>query len=306
MLTSISVRTRIIVLALIPVLGFVTNGLTYISGERDVGAAFDTFKQSATLADASRDFKSAIAAVRIIVKDFSANPSDNLVVSFDASACARGGEPRHHRRLDRPQPRRKHRGPAQGHHGTAQYLHRPGARPEDPRLRRNLGTYARTCANAGNAVERIINENMTWVAEADASKLMMTLMLMRELEAEYRLTQSDLTKQQFFVAYKKFTDTFALIDGTPEMKDALEHEVKTYADTFAKWIDGYDRVQPLRAVIDIDSQNMLPRADDIIERATRARGRGIRRPDRVAGRIPAPASSRSASPWSRSASVSVG
>ncbi len=60
---------------------------------------------------------------------------------------------------------------------------------------------------AGNAVERIINENMTWVAEADARKLMMTLLLMREFEAEYRLNQSDLTKQQFFATYKKFTDT---------------------------------------------------------------------------------------------------
>ena len=28
-----------------------------------------------------------------------------------------------------------------------------------------------------------------------------------------------------------------------------------------------DRVQPLRALIDIDSQNMLPRADEIIARA---------------------------------------
>ena len=83
LLTSISVRTRIIVLALIPVVGFLANGLTYVSGEGDVGTAFETVKHSATLADASRDFKSAIAAMRIIVKDFSANPSDNLVVSFE-------------------------------------------------------------------------------------------------------------------------------------------------------------------------------------------------------------------------------
>ena len=92
---------------------------------------------------------------------------------------------------------------------------------------------------AGNAVERIINENMTWLAETDAGKLMMALLIMRHYEAEYRLNPSELTKQQFLAGYKKFTDTFALIDGTPEMKDSLEHEVKTYADTFAQWIDGY-------------------------------------------------------------------
>ena len=83
LLTSISVRSRIVVLALIPVVGFLANGLTYVSGEGDVGTAFDTVKRSAGVADASRDFKSAISAIRIIVKDFNVNPSPNLVVSFE-------------------------------------------------------------------------------------------------------------------------------------------------------------------------------------------------------------------------------
>ena len=43
--------------------------------------------------------------------------------------------------------------------------------------------------------------------------------------------------------------------------------MKTYAETFEKWVEGYDRVRPLRAVIDIDSQRMLPRADEIIQYA---------------------------------------
>jgi methyl-accepting chemotaxis protein len=63
LLTSISVRTRIVVLALIPVVGFLANGLTYFSGEGDVGTAFETVKHSTGLADTSRDFKSAIASI---------------------------------------------------------------------------------------------------------------------------------------------------------------------------------------------------------------------------------------------------
>src|SRR4029077_5403399 len=51
LLTSVSVRSRIVVLALIPVVGFLANGLTYVSGEGDVGTAFDTVNQSAGLAD---------------------------------------------------------------------------------------------------------------------------------------------------------------------------------------------------------------------------------------------------------------
>jgi methyl-accepting chemotaxis protein len=83
MLASYSVRTRIVVLALIPVAGFLANGLTYVSGEGDVGRAFGTVTQSSALADSSRDFKSAVAAMRIIVKDFSVTPDNNLVMSFE-------------------------------------------------------------------------------------------------------------------------------------------------------------------------------------------------------------------------------
>jgi methyl-accepting chemotaxis protein len=48
------------------------------------------------------------------------------------------------------------------------------------------------------------------------------------------------------------------------MKTSLEEQVKTYADTFERWVEAHDRVRPLRSIIDIDNQNMLPRADDII------------------------------------------
>ncbi len=83
LLTSVSARTRIVVLAMIPVVGFLANGLTYVSGEGEVASAFETVNRSGALADASRDFKSSVSAMRIIVKDFSITPSDNLVASFE-------------------------------------------------------------------------------------------------------------------------------------------------------------------------------------------------------------------------------
>ncbi len=267
LLTSISVRTRVIVLALIPVVGFLANGLTYFSGEGAVGTAFETVKHSGTLAGASRDFKSAIASLRIIVKDFSANPSDNLVINFEQAhvlalqSLETIAASIDHRYAESIVGLRKD---VMGLRNTFTELVREQKTlgfDETSGLRNNL-------REAGNAVERIINENMTWLAEADATKLMMALLIMRDHEAEYRLNPSELIKQQFLAGYKKFTDIFALIDGTPEMKDALEHEVKTYADNFLQWIAGFDRVRPLRAVIDIDSQNMLPRADEIIAQAT--------------------------------------
>lgn len=40
------------------------NGLTFTAGEGDVGRAFGTVTHSTALADASRDFKSAVASMR--------------------------------------------------------------------------------------------------------------------------------------------------------------------------------------------------------------------------------------------------
>ena len=120
---------------------------------------------------------------------------------------------------------------------------------------------------AGNKVERIINENLSWVAENDANKLMMSLMAMRQDEAEYRVNSQELTHQLFLAAHKKFATDFANIDGTPAMKDALVHEVNYYADTFEKWIKSFDQAHTLRVLIDMDSQNMLPQADEIIASA---------------------------------------
>jgi hypothetical protein len=56
MIASFSVRTRIAVLALIPVAGFLAN-----AGEGNVGRTFATVTQSHALVDSSRDFKSAVA-----------------------------------------------------------------------------------------------------------------------------------------------------------------------------------------------------------------------------------------------------
>ncbi len=266
MLTSFSVRTRIVVLALIPVVGFLANGLTYISGEGDVGRAFGIVTQSTSLADASRDFKSAVASMRIIVKDFSANPNDNLVVTFEqAHAMALKALDSIATSID--QNRTKDldgmRQDVMALRGTFSDLVREQKTlgfEDSSGLRGNLRV-------AGNAVERIINENMSWLAEADAAKLMMTLLTMRHHEADYRVNQNEVSRQQFQIGYKKFNDIFANIDGTPDMKTSLEQQVKTYAETFEKWVEGYDRVRPLRAVIDIDSQRMLPRADEIIQYA---------------------------------------
>ena len=91
-LTSVSVRTRIVVLALVPVVGFLANGMTYVSGKRDVDGAFRSVGNSHALADASRDFKIAVDGMRIAVKDFTASAARRTGRHFRAVAGRRRTE----------------------------------------------------------------------------------------------------------------------------------------------------------------------------------------------------------------------
>jgi methyl-accepting chemotaxis protein len=270
-LTSRSVRTRIVVLALIPVAGFVANALTYLSGERDVGRAFQTVTQSRRLADASRDFKIAIAGMRIAVKDFTVQPRTLIDKFGQAQILA-------NQSLDR----------ITASIGGAHAGEIDGLRSELIKLKDNFRQLAAEqrrlgfsdneglrgkLRSTGNKIELAINDKMGGLADESVKKLLIPLLTMRHYEAEYRLTASELTRQLFLRSYQQFNDAFATVDAPPEMKQKLEGEVKNYADTFAQWIQVSDNIHPMRALIDIDSKNLLPRADAIIASANRSAAR---------------------------------
>jgi methyl-accepting chemotaxis protein len=266
MVGALSVRARIVVLALIPVAGFAANGLTYVSSESEVGAAFQTFKQSGRLADASRDFKTALTTMRMSAKDFAAAPSAELVSAFESGLTyALTNLSTIEVLADDTQ--------AKNIGQLRQDVFGLKTKFDDLVKKQQTLGYSETeglrgkLRKAGDAVETIINENMSWLAEGDSNKLLMSLMLMRQREAGYRLNPTELIRQLFVIAYKQFTHTFDNVDGTPEMKDKLNNEVKTYADSFAQWIDASDAAYPLRALIDHDSQDILPKADKIIDDA---------------------------------------
>ncbi|MBV9955844.1 MAG: methyl-accepting chemotaxis protein [Pseudolabrys sp.] len=266
LVNRISVRTRIVVLALIPVAGFLANGVTYIASEDEVAEAFATAHKATGLASASRDFKSGLAGMRIAVKDFIATPSDGLIASFE-----------------------------QSHHLASKSLYTLEAELTDmglDALRRELMQIKENfhalvaeqlvlgytenegirgnLRNAGFKIEAIINENLTWLADADARKLMMALLTMRHHEVEYRLIPRELIRQMYLASHKQFTDIFASVDGTPEMKGKLEQEVARYAESFAKWVDVSGRALPMAAVIDLDSQKLGPTADEIMLTASKS------------------------------------
>src|SRR5262245_27937443 len=81
--SAVSVRARLIVLSLIPVMGFAAVGLAYLSSERAVDQAFGSVQQSERLAAESRTFKDALVAMRMNAKDYVAQPQPGLASQFD-------------------------------------------------------------------------------------------------------------------------------------------------------------------------------------------------------------------------------
>src|SRR5688500_15580514 len=83
MMSGSTVRTRIIVLAVIPRIGFLANGTAFTNGQSEVEDAFDSVTHATSLAETSQELKNSLGSMRILVRDFSTNPSTELMRSFD-------------------------------------------------------------------------------------------------------------------------------------------------------------------------------------------------------------------------------
>ena len=57
LITSVSVRTRVVVLAAIPVIGFLVNGIVFMVGQYEVERAFHAAAQATNVSEASREFR---------------------------------------------------------------------------------------------------------------------------------------------------------------------------------------------------------------------------------------------------------
>jgi methyl-accepting chemotaxis protein len=127
---------------------------------------------------------------------------------------------------------------------------------------------------AGTAVERIINEDLTWVGDADAKKLLISLLTMRRYEVLYRQNRIEFVRQRFTDEFANFNRIFASVDGAPALRERLSKQIQNYADTFGEWALASSQVRPWVANITTSSERMMPEADKILataqERATAA------------------------------------
>lgn len=264
--STLSVRTRVVALGVLPVVGFIAIGVAFMIGDREVGYAFDSVRGDTAIAAASRDLKAGLLTMRDATTEFVAHPSDAVAKSFD------DGQSLAMQSLDLLEATLP---PEQQDLITRLRITVRDLKASFASLvteQKSLGFTEKegTTAElieASNVVENIIHNDLTWVADIDADKLLMSLLNMRRDEIEYRLTRSRSAEQNFLNEVKHFKSIFDSVDGAPPMKQKLNQQVQAYSYTFAQWVATTDNIAPLLDLISHDTENVLPTADKIIASA---------------------------------------
>jgi methyl-accepting chemotaxis protein len=263
LITRVSVRSRIVAIAVIPVVGFLANGLAFTSGETQVGKSFEAATSAAALADASREFKSALAGMQMAAKDFVAQPAERETVAFQAGYdLASRSLDTIAAALDDAQ--------RDGIESVRQTLGELRLNFDALTLeQQELGYSAsdgtrKLLEESGATIERSISSDMPWLSGSDRTKLLVSLSNMRRYEAQYRQSHQTEIWEAFFKEYRSFSEVVRDIAAEPALKNQIEESVKAYAANLAQWNRRFENTRSLLEEIALGSAQLLPQADKII------------------------------------------
>ncbi len=260
---GLSVRLRIICLAVLPIVGFAIAGVVFLLGQNAVKEAFDAVRSASKLGAASHELKGALGAMRTAAAEFAARPSEDLIDRF------KSGRDSAIHNLDA----------IEGALSAAERQQLGSMRDDLAGLvakfellnkeQEKLG-FARTdgirgkLSGAGGSVERMLKDEAPWLAEAERNKLAMSLVVMRRIEADYQLTGASYLHQFFESEFNDFNRVLAEASAEEKLKETLSGEIRLYAEAFAEFIQRTAKISPLIGVINVDAQRMLPIADQIV------------------------------------------
>jgi methyl-accepting chemotaxis protein len=265
-IASVSVRTRIIGLALVPVVGFLANGVAFTAGQNGVADAFANVGTAAALADASREFKLTLASMQIAAKDYVAQPSDERAKAFEAAQTLTTSN------FDRIA--------AAANDMLPQDIGQVRQRLGELRLNfdylieeqkalgysDNQGTRKRL-DDAAAQIEQLISDGIQVLSESERDWLMLALLMMRRYEAQYRFDRNPATWELFFKSYRGFEEKLSALLLDDQVRARLGDLVKGYSSTLAQWNRQSQNI--LKSLSDIieTSQQLAPQSQAIISMA---------------------------------------
>ena len=260
--TAMSVRARIVVLALIPVAGLGIIGAAYLSGEREVDAAFQSVRNSAVLAGASNEFRVALVDMRVTAQVFASRPNRALIDDFEAAHnAALASLDVIERSIQRPE---LHIGQLRENVSALKVYFDKLLGEQELLGFGESGGIEGAIRTTASAVERVINQEMAGLSNLDAKSLLASLSTMRRYESEYRLNRTTYLQIWFFNEHEAFKDILGKIAGNEATKAQLGDQVGTYVSAFRQWIEVTAKSTPMLALIEIDSKNMMPVSEKLV------------------------------------------
>jgi methyl-accepting chemotaxis protein len=271
---GMSVRGRIILLALIPVIGLAVIAAAYLSGERAVDNAFSSLRNSSVLNSASSDFRVALVDMRVTAQVFAQRPTRAMIEDFEAAHKAALAS------LD-----------VIGQLIDSKEIHIEQLRDNVGALKNHFATLVKEQEHLGfgdaggiegalrtsaTAVERVINQEIPQLSNLDSLRLLTSLSTMRRYESEYRLNRTTYLQVWFLQEHDKFKEALAKIWVDASAKDKLGAEVATYVTAFRQWVEVTDRSKPMVNLIDLDTKNLLPVSAQIVELANQQEAAAVR------------------------------
>ena len=265
--SRLSVRARIVVLGVIPVIGFLANGIAYLTGDAEVGHAFEACIAIPKWPTPAAISRPGFSSMRAATTDFVAHPSDAEVKNFDDGQAMAMTLPRPHPGLARRRGSRTRSCRCASPCATSRRASTAWSTSRNRwAIDETEGVTADLIA-ASNAVENIIHNDLSWVGDVDRANLTTSLLTMRRYEIEYRLTRNEAAERHFLDEAKHFNELFESVDGAPAMKEKLDKQIQTYSSTFAQWVASTEDITPLVSLINHDTESVLPEADKIIAAA---------------------------------------
>jgi methyl-accepting chemotaxis protein len=265
-LPALSVRARIFTLAMIPLAGLIVIGIFFANGERQVGAAFETVENSGDLANASREFKSALTAIRVAVKDYVEGKDPALKQGFyDHLAGAIESLTTIDKFADKRDTKTvaNLRGSLVSLRSNFEFLTKAKT---DLGFDESEGIRGRF-VTAVKRVEELVTGEMAMWSETDARRLLASLAQLRRYEAEFLLTLDIRLTYQIYGELGNFNSYLEKSALTDVLRKDIKNAMEAYQDSFGEWVSQMRVVGTQSTVIQNATVDMQSMTDNIIMHA---------------------------------------
>jgi methyl-accepting chemotaxis protein len=278
LMSRLSVRTRIIAITLIPVVGFLAIAAAYVAGMNGVDRAVEAVRQATALADASREFKTAVGNIKSAARGFAMHPQSSYLQALgDSQAAATsqftiirelGGNDRE-ANLDAIE-RTLARLEGNLHELQKEYQRLAGDNDAGIRLRLN---------QAAAAAERLIALDPSLhtdgpnqeAGEAGEHRLIEQLLAMRRFEAAYVLDRNFDDRAGFDDAFARFNATLDQLSLPEARTSQLRQGARAYFEAFESWLASDREIASRVAGIDSDAEFLIRSADATVARSNAQR-----------------------------------